>query len=86
MSESTAEEEGLIYVNGSQVYMGADMTNVIHGNSGRPSVRISSKNSYTTGLFLIDLEHMPTGCGTWPAFWLVGPDWYIILYLLAVDY
>jgi len=26
-------------------------------------------------LFIIDLAHMPTGCGTWPAFWTVGPNW-----------
>lgn len=23
----------------------------------------------------MDVAHMPTGCGTWPAFWMVGPDW-----------
>ena len=21
------------------------------------------------------MEHVPAGCGTWPAFWLVGPEW-----------
>ena len=26
-------------------------------------------------LFIVDLAHMPAGCGTWPAFWLVGPGW-----------
>lgn len=23
----------------------------------------------------LDVEHIPTGCGTWPAWWLVGPGW-----------
>jgi len=23
----------------------------------------------------MDLTHMPTGCSTWPAWWLVGPNW-----------
>ena len=44
--------------------------------NGRPSVRITSKESYETGLIILDLDHMPGGiCGTWPAFWTVGPNW-----------
>lgn len=23
----------------------------------------------------MDSVHMPTGCGTWPAFWSNGPNW-----------
>ncbi|KAI9271762.1 beta-1,3-1,4-glucanase [Phascolomyces articulosus] len=43
---------------------------------GRNSVRISSLTTFEdNGLFLFDIEHMPTGCGTWPALWLLGPDW-----------
>jgi hypothetical protein len=42
---------------------------------GRPAVRLISDNTYTHGLFVLDLSHMPYGCGTWPAFWLLGPDW-----------
>lgn len=42
---------------------------------GRPSIRITSKDSYEKGLFILDAEHMPTGCGVWPAYWLVGPSW-----------
>ena len=44
--------------------------------NGRPSIRITSKESYETGLIILDLDHMPGGiCGTWPAFWTVGPNW-----------
>eukprot|EP01043_Picozoa_sp_COSAG02_P008634 COSAG02_NODE_280_length_25797_cov_66.644447_13_plen_744_part_00 len=40
---------------------------------GRPAVRIASKKRWHSGgLFSIDLAHMPSGCGTWPAFWLVA--------------
>lgn len=40
---------------------------------GRPSVRLASKKTWHAGgLFVIDLTHMPTGCATWPAFWLVA--------------
>ena len=24
---------------------------------------------------MIDIQHMPTGKGTWPAWWSYGPDW-----------
>lgn len=55
--------------------MGVDSTNAASGR-GRDSIRISSKKSYNHGLFVLDLAHMPAGaCGTWPAFWLLGPDW-----------
>lgn len=44
--------------------------------NGRPSIRISSVDSYKTGLIILDLDHMPGGiCGTWPAFWTVGENW-----------
>lgn len=49
------------------------MTNVTP--NGRPSVRISSNKTYNSGLFILDVKHMPFGCGTWPAYWLVGPNW-----------
>ncbi|KAF1839927.1 glycoside hydrolase family 16 protein [Cucurbitaria berberidis CBS 394.84] len=42
---------------------------------GRPSVRIESKKTYDSGLIVLDVAHMPFGCGTWPAFWTVGPNW-----------
>eukprot|EP01091_Cochliopodium_minus_P008689 TRINITY_DN2010_c0_g1_i2.p1 TRINITY_DN2010_c0_g1~~TRINITY_DN2010_c0_g1_i2.p1 ORF type:complete len:252 (-),score=77.67 TRINITY_DN2010_c0_g1_i2:86-841(-) len=54
--------------------MGADHTNKATGR-GRNSVRINTFKAYNRGLFVIDLDHMPWGCGTWPAFWLVGPNW-----------
>lgn len=43
---------------------------------GRNSVRIESKTTYNTGLFLFDIIHTPYGCGTWPALWLTdGYNW-----------
>ncbi|KAF2217904.1 glycoside hydrolase family 16 protein, partial [Cercospora zeae-maydis SCOH1-5] len=42
---------------------------------GRPSVRLESFNTYYHGLFIFDATHVPTGCGTWPAYWLLGPSW-----------
>lgn len=37
--------------------------------TGINSVRIQSTLNYTQGLFIVDVAHMPTGCGIWPAFW-----------------
>jgi len=74
VNKGTAQSQGLISTNASSVYIGADYKNVGSG-SGRSSVRITTQAKYNSGLFIIDLAHMPTGCGTWPAWWLVGPNW-----------
>jgi len=74
VDRTTAQNQGLIGVYNGQVYIGCDHTNVANW-PGRNSVRLSSSRAFNNGLFIIDLLHMPTGCGTWPAFWLVGPDW-----------
>ena len=72
MSQSDATSQNLAYVNpAGQAIMRADNTTT--GN--RKSVRISTQKTYTGGLFVIDLEHLPTGVGTWPAFWTFGPNW-----------
>lgn len=40
---------------------------------GRPSIRIEGKKSWTHGLFVFDIAHMPGGsCGIWPALWSLG--------------
>ncbi|KAK6405813.1 hypothetical protein LTR95_018726 [Oleoguttula sp. CCFEE 5521] len=75
IDQSSASDGGLINVTSTSVYMGVDYTNVAT-SAGRQSVRITSNKSYNSGLVILDLEHMPGGiCGTWPAFWMVGPDW-----------
>lgn len=58
------------------IYLGVDHTHVYPTTGpGRPSVRVQSKMAFTEGLFVLDLAHMPVGCGTWPAYWTVGPEW-----------
>jgi beta-glucanase (GH16 family) len=75
VGKDEANSLGLLNVTaGGAFRMAADSKNVA-ASSGRKSIRLSSKKAFTTGLFIIDLEHMPAGCGTWPAFWLVGPSW-----------
>ncbi len=75
---------GLIDATAESVYIGVDDTTISSGR-GRKSVRITSKASFNVGgssaattsglLFAFDLTHMPAGCGTWPAYWLCGPNW-----------
>ncbi|KAI1393936.1 glycoside hydrolase family 16 protein [Hypoxylon trugodes] len=72
------------------VSVGSDYNNVILGvdsnntyttsDKGRPSVRLTSHDSFTHGLFIADIYHMPSStCGTWPAFWAFnnqeGVEW-----------
>lgn len=74
VNRSAAEASGLIHASrDAAVLIQADHTSIAH--DGRPSVRLTSNEVYQSGLFLFDVEHMPIGCGTWPALWLVGPDW-----------
>ena len=64
----TAQSSGLINTNNNQVYMGVDHDN--QAPNGRSSVRVSSKKSYNHMLVVLDLAHMPYGCGTWPALYV----------------
>jgi len=76
VNQTTATSQKLISVNfDGSVFVGTDTTNVATGR-GRNSVRLSSKATFNAGTLVIaDIAHMPTGCGTWPAFWMVGPNW-----------
>jgi len=74
VDQNTARSLGLVNTSSNGVYIGTDYKTVASG-SGRNSVRLTSTKVYSSGLFIQDLSHMPTGCGTWPAWWLVGPNW-----------
>mmetsp|Transcript_110892 Transcript_110892/g.278806 ORF Transcript_110892/g.278806 Transcript_110892/m.278806 type:complete len:360 (+) Transcript_110892:89-1168(+) len=72
---STAAAAGLARATAADgAYLGVDMTSAANNATGRKSVRIQSKATYNAGLFIVDVKHIPTGCGTWPAFWLYGED------------
>ncbi|KAH8694301.1 putative endo-1,3(4)-beta-glucanase [Talaromyces proteolyticus] len=70
------ESAGLISAGSDDsTYIGVDTKNNAEG-TGRQSVRLTSTASYTHGLFILNLAHMPGSiCGTWPAFWTLGSDW-----------
>ncbi|KAI5812390.1 beta-1,3-1,4-glucanase [Pyronema omphalodes] len=73
VDRGTAQSQGLIKQQNGKIYIGVDSTN--KAPNGRASVRMESKQRYTRGLFILDLAHMPWGCGTWPAFWTLGDAW-----------
>jgi hypothetical protein len=53
--------------------MGVDYTTTLSGAQNGSAVRIEGTDTFTHGLFITDLVHMPGGiCGTWPAWWLLG--------------
>jgi hypothetical protein len=62
----TAASTGLISNASGTVYLGVDHSNIYPPTEvGRPSVRLESKQLFTEGLFVLDLNHMPYGCGVW---------------------
>lgn len=76
VNEATAAASGLIQTGSGSARMNVDSTHTYNPNTGyygvngvgRPSVRIESKKSWTHGLFIAKIDHMPGGiCGTWPA-------------------
>lgn len=73
-SAEAASSSGLAGFSQNGIYLGADHTTANPAN-GRPSTRVSSKKSYTKMLLVADINHMPVGCGTWPALWSFGPNW-----------
>jgi hypothetical protein len=75
VDQTTARTAGLIAQDGSSVKFGVDHQTT-NPQDGRMSIRLESKKSYNQGLIVVDLAHMPGSiCGTWPAFWTIGPDW-----------
>ncbi|GLB34452.1 putative glycoside hydrolase family 16 protein [Lyophyllum shimeji] len=70
VDRSTAQNRNLTYAAGDTFIMRADFTKTLDPDGpGRDSVRIRSKNVYTTHVAVFDVRHMPQGCGTWPAVW-----------------
>ena len=74
LDEIDAQNANLISVDNGVVTIRSDSSNIASGR-GRNSVRITSRNQYTHGLVVLDLQHMPSAaCGIWPAFWTTGPS------------
>ncbi|KAI9708511.1 MAG: hypothetical protein M1820_003973 [Bogoriella megaspora] len=74
LSQSAAATSQLIGYNHEGIMLAVDSASRLDqsGNQGRKSVRLEGKNNYNHGLLIADVQHMPTGCGLWPAFWMLG--------------
>lgn len=71
----TAWNDGLVSINErGNAIMKVDTT-PYREKGKRKSVRIHGTRVFTGGMVLMDAVHMPTGCGTWPAWWQNGPNW-----------
>ncbi|KAH0589413.1 hypothetical protein H2248_005170 [Termitomyces sp. 'cryptogamus'] len=70
IDKSTAISGNLSTATFHKFFMRADSTSVVSPNArGRDSVRIHSNTAYGDSVIVLDVQHMPAGCGTWPAFW-----------------
>ncbi|KAL0567024.1 hypothetical protein V5O48_014970 [Marasmius crinis-equi] len=84
VDEPTASSQRLAYVDqttGHAIIRVDNTTNIPTDPPriiNRPSVKITSKDTYDVGsLIIFDATHMPFGCSVWPSFWTlgVGAEW-----------
>jgi len=70
VDQLTSVKQNLTYASFDSFILRTDYKTVLNTTGpGRNSVRIRSKNTYTTHVAVFDVRHMPQGCGTWPAIW-----------------
>jgi Glycosyl hydrolases family 16 len=46
------------------------------GTGPRQSVRLEGTTRFNAGLFIVEMKHMPAGCGVWPAVWLTDEQFW----------
>ncbi|CAO1632480.1 unnamed protein product [Sympodiomycopsis kandeliae] len=77
VSKEEAQQKNLISINkdGNAVLTVQKGSNI----GSRASVHITTKDTFTGGLFIVQAKHIPVGCGLWPATWLLSsnpkPSW-----------
>lgn len=73
LPKAAAQATNLSYVQSDgQFVMRVDTTEI--QTEGRPSVRITSNQTYGDGVYVLNATHVPTGCSVWPSWWMVPPD------------
>ncbi|KIY45505.1 hypothetical protein FISHEDRAFT_76682 [Fistulina hepatica ATCC 64428] len=68
IDEDDAYSDNLIEIDDNgHVFLRVETTQTV--SDDRKSIRITTQQSWNGMLLIMDAYHMPTGCGTWPAFW-----------------
>jgi hypothetical protein len=72
VSKEDATSLGLARIEDGRVRLGVDTTQVLSLQEpgegyGRKSVRLEGVQTFDNGLFITDFDHLPSGCGMWPA-------------------
>lgn len=70
---ANSSQYNLTYASADSAVLRVD-TSEQNADTGRYSVRITSKKQYNSGLFVFDVLNTPYGCSTWPALWLSDPS------------
>ncbi|KAG8994753.1 hypothetical protein FRB94_012586 [Tulasnella sp. JGI-2019a] len=76
--QAFAIQQNLTFTSHDTLILRADSTHTTNypTGPGRNSVRIRSNKLYSNTVTIMNLRHMPVGCGTWPAFWsTLEADW-----------
>lgn len=73
VTRSEANKLGLISNPDGRVVIAAEHNQT--SPKGRKSIRLESKKTYNKALIIADVNHIPFGCGVWPAFWTYGDPW-----------
>uniref|UniRef100_A0A914DK48 GH16 domain-containing protein n=1 Tax=Acrobeloides nanus TaxID=290746 RepID=A0A914DK48_9BILA len=77
VDKNTATGSGLIGIQNDKAYIGLDNVTVLPWNNthGRNSVTLKSLHTLNSGLVILNVDHVPTGPGIWPAFWTSSQSW-----------
>jgi hypothetical protein len=72
VSKDEATSLGLARIEDGRVHLGVDTTQVLTSQEpgeghGRKSIRLEGVQTFDNGLFVADFDHLPSGCGMWPA-------------------
>lgn len=70
----TAVKEQLVQVDPDTHHVRLNSLAGDHADARRRSVRLEGNTRWNSGLFLLQVHHIPAGCGQWPAFWLTDED------------
>ncbi|BGP12147.1 hypothetical protein JCM10213_004712 [Rhodosporidiobolus nylandii] len=72
VDEATAKAKELFAVKNGKFHM---RVHPVADNGALDAIKLATKEQYSEGLYIWDVERMPQVCGVWPAIWSTGDDW-----------